>query len=200
MRKLRMAIAAIALASTGGVWLAPGTASAGGGGGCMLEPAPASGSPVTGTEVDVAAMCFQTPVLYTETGSTVTWTNSDSVPHTVTGSFGSKDIRPGKAVRFTFSEAGVFPYACIYHPGMVGTVVVGDATAPGVAVSEVSPAAGGGGGSTKADATRAASARPPSPSRTGVALLAGAVGLAVGAAAGFGLRVARRRPVATVGR
>lgn len=197
MRRLRMAVA---LALTGSLWFATGTASAGGGGGCILEPASASSTSATGTEVDIAAMCFQTPVLYTETGSTVTWTNSDSVPHTVTGSFGSKEMRPGKAARFTFATAGVYPYACIYHPGMVGAVVVGNANALGVAVSEVSPAAVVGGGSSKAATTRAAGAQSPRPSRTGVALLAGAVGLAVGGAAGFGLRVARRRSVATVER
>lgn len=191
MRGLRKGVA-VGLIAGGALWTFVGTAAAGGGGGCILEPASA-----TGSAVDIAAMCFNTPVLYTETGSTVTWTNSDSVPHTVTGSFGSKELRPGKAARFTFAQAGVFPYACLFHPGMVGAVVVGSANALGVAVSEASPGAVDGASSSAAE-TQARDATSSSASRAGVALLAGAAGLVVGAAVGFALRAARGRPAAAV--
>jgi plastocyanin len=70
-------------------------------------------------------------------GTTVTWTNNDSQPHTVTsGSNGQPDnkfnsspnftplLNPGQTFSFTFTEAGEYPYYCMLHPNMVGTVSV----------------------------------------------------------------------------
>ncbi|AFU58116.1 putative blue (type1) copper domain-containing protein [Candidatus Nitrososphaera gargensis Ga9.2] len=70
-------------------------------------------------------------------GDTVTWTNDDSTPHTVTsGSNGQPDGRfdsspnlnplmnPGQTFSHTFEEAGEYPYYCALHPNMVGTVNV----------------------------------------------------------------------------
>ena len=70
-------------------------------------------------------------------GTTVTWTNNDSQPHTVTsGSNGQPDnkfnsspnftplLNPGQTFSFTFTEAGEYPYFCLLHPNMVGTVNV----------------------------------------------------------------------------
>ena len=70
-------------------------------------------------------------------GTTVTWTNNDSQPHTVTsGSNGQPDnkfnsspnftplLNPGQTFSFTFTEAGEYPYFCLLHPNMVGTVSV----------------------------------------------------------------------------
>jgi plastocyanin len=70
-------------------------------------------------------------------GTTVTWTNNDSQPHTVTsGSNGQPDnkfnsspnfnplLNPGQTFSFTFTQAGNYPYFCTLHPNMVGTVSV----------------------------------------------------------------------------
>jgi plastocyanin len=60
-------------------------------------------------------------------GSTVTWTNNDSISHTATsntGAFDSGLIGAGGSFSFTFQSAGTFPYHCTIHPGMVGSVVV----------------------------------------------------------------------------
>jgi plastocyanin len=70
-------------------------------------------------------------------GTTVTWTNNDSQPHTVTsGSNGQPDdkfnsspnfnplLNPGQTFSFTFTQAGNYPYFCMLHPNMVGTVSV----------------------------------------------------------------------------
>ncbi|HEV8387800.1 MAG TPA: plastocyanin/azurin family copper-binding protein [Nitrososphaera sp.] len=70
-------------------------------------------------------------------GDTVIWTNKDSTIHTATsgssgtptGMFGGTNeapalIQPSKTQSFTFTEAGEFPYFCILHPTMVGSVVV----------------------------------------------------------------------------
>jgi len=69
-------------------------------------------------------------------GTTVRWTNEDTVAHTVTsgvsdGSSGSDDGRfdsgfldQGGTFTFTFDEPGVYPYFCIPHPWMRGSVTV----------------------------------------------------------------------------
>jgi plastocyanin len=60
-------------------------------------------------------------------GTTVTWTNTDSVSHTSTSNGGGWDsglIGPGRGFSFTYPTAGTFAYHCAIHPGMVGVVVV----------------------------------------------------------------------------
>jgi plastocyanin len=64
-------------------------------------------------------------------GTTVTWTNNDAEPHTVnagenatpSGLFDSY-IPPAGTFQHTFTEPGEYPYFCILHPNMVGTVEV----------------------------------------------------------------------------
>jgi len=58
-------------------------------------------------------------------GEVVEWKNDDLVPHTATsGSFDSGTIASGQSWRHTFTDAGVFPYACAFHPQMKGVVIV----------------------------------------------------------------------------
>ena len=60
-------------------------------------------------------------------GSTVTWTNNDTLTHTVTsdsGAFDSGSLAPGAKFTFTFLTRGTFAYHCTPHPGMVASVVV----------------------------------------------------------------------------
>lgn len=60
-------------------------------------------------------------------GTTVTWTNRDDVPHTVTSTqqkFRSKALDTGEQFSFTFTGAGTYPYFCSVHPMMTGKVVV----------------------------------------------------------------------------
>jgi len=35
-------------------------------------------------------------------------------------------LKKGHEATYEFAEAGVFPYVCTWHPGMVGAIVVGD--------------------------------------------------------------------------
>lgn len=65
-------------------------------------------------------------------GTTITWTNTDSVPHSVTADdkrFDSGPILPGKTFQWTVSGGGPVPYHCIFHPSMTAVVDVGAATA-----------------------------------------------------------------------
>jgi len=60
-------------------------------------------------------------------GTTIEWTNTDPLPHTVTAtdkSFDSGLIKPGKTFRHTFTTVGTFNFYCIPHPFMTGTVGV----------------------------------------------------------------------------
>ncbi len=58
-------------------------------------------------------------------GGEVTWTNRDSVNHTVTGDDWGSELF-GKDQTFTkkFETPGVYPYYCMPHPNMTGRVVV----------------------------------------------------------------------------
>ena len=83
----------------------------------------------TGAEevtVDIKDFAFGDP-LEIAVGTTVTWTNLDSAPHTVSqkgGGFQSGKLDEGATFSFTFEEAGTFDYFCEFHPNMSGTVIV----------------------------------------------------------------------------
>jgi len=61
--------------------------------------------------------------------STVSWTNDDSIQHTITsdeeGLFVSGPISPGETFDNTFDTLGEFGYHCSIHPWMTGRVMVG---------------------------------------------------------------------------
>ena len=84
--------------------------------------------------------CFIPSEVTIDVGSEVTWINDDA-GHTV--SSGDLEVDPdnvgtifdsglfpaGKTFSYTFEEAGEFPYLCIVHPWMKGTVIVQEAHA-----------------------------------------------------------------------
>jgi plastocyanin len=60
-------------------------------------------------------------------GTTVTWTNNDSIAHDSVadnGLWNSGILGPGQSFQFRFATAGTFTYKCTIHPNMVGTVTV----------------------------------------------------------------------------
>ena len=62
-------------------------------------------------------------------GTTVTWTNNDSIPHTSTSDTGVWDsgiLSSGQSFSFAFTQAGTYPYHCAIHgaASMSGTIVV----------------------------------------------------------------------------
>jgi tetratricopeptide (TPR) repeat protein/plastocyanin/sugar lactone lactonase YvrE len=79
---------------------------------------------------------YQPNPIQASTGARVTWTNDDSQPHTATsgedatpdGTFDSGIMAPGAIFGHTFTAAGEYPYFCLLHPNMVGTVSVSTAT------------------------------------------------------------------------
>ncbi len=84
-------------------------------------------SPVAGDSVGMAGSAFSPANLLVRIGSTVVWTNDDSIPHTATAddrSWSSGDLQPGATFRRTFTTPGSYPYTCLYHPWMRGIVTV----------------------------------------------------------------------------
>lgn len=59
-------------------------------------------------------------------GDTITWVNKDTVPHTVTARDKSFDLHmgPGQSAKMTTDKEGSFPFYCIYHATMRGTLKV----------------------------------------------------------------------------
>jgi plastocyanin len=89
----------------------------------IAPPAVAAGT----ISVSIKNFAFSPASVSAKPGDTVTWTNNDSVAHTVTatdGSFDTGAIDPGKSASITFSAAGTFAYRCSIHPSMTGSVKV----------------------------------------------------------------------------
>lgn len=91
----------------------------------------ATATPTTKTSASVSVsiknFAFNPSTITVHKGTKVTWTNNDSVGHTVTGNNGgpaSQLINPGQSYSYTFNTVGSFPYHCGVHPSMLGTVQV----------------------------------------------------------------------------
>jgi 3',5'-cyclic AMP phosphodiesterase CpdA len=87
----------------------------------LAEQAPAAAA------VSIDNFQFSAPTLRVSAGTTVTWTNRDDVPHTVTSTkklFDSKAIDTDETFSRRFDDAGTFGYFCAMHPRMTGEVVV----------------------------------------------------------------------------
>jgi plastocyanin len=68
---------------------------------------------------------FSPGTIRVKVGDTVTWTNNDSMPHTVEFSDEESDtLNEGDTYTKTFDTAGSFSYICGLHPNMRGMVIV----------------------------------------------------------------------------
>jgi plastocyanin len=136
------------VAIAGVLFLFPSAAAASGGGGC--------GGPVSdaaGTRVDIRGNCFSPTILRAAPGDVITFTNTDPNTHTVlgaNGAWGGYDLlKRGREATYAFTEAGVYPYVCTLHAGMVGTIVVGDGVGGAIdTTTAAGPVVPGGSAST----------------------------------------------------
>ena len=91
-------------------------------------PAQAHENPAGITKVTIRLFKFSPETIEVKTGQTVEWANDDLTPHTVTsqgaGELDSGSIDAGSSWRHTFTQAGIFPYYCTFHPEMKGTIIV----------------------------------------------------------------------------
>ncbi|MFA4850426.1 MAG: cupredoxin family copper-binding protein [Methanoregula sp.] len=98
----------------------------------QTAPATVASPAATGGENTIAIKNFAfvpTP-LTVKSGTTVTWTNQDSAPHTIVSDTGSPvsivsdSLSTGASFTFTFTQPGTYTYHCSIHPSMKGTVIV----------------------------------------------------------------------------
>jgi plastocyanin len=96
------------------------------------------------SSVTIKNIAFDPATVHVSVGGTVTWTNDDSVSHSVTADDGSFDSNPschldllgepvgcmtqGQTFPHSFFNAGSFAYHCRIHDNMQGTVVVDPVT------------------------------------------------------------------------
>ncbi len=93
-----------------------------------VEPVAGSGAP--GCE---ATECYTPSTVTIAAGGTVTFSNTDTAPHTSTsgtaadgpdGVFDTSLIMANASYSVTLSDAGTYPYFCMVHPWMEGTIIV----------------------------------------------------------------------------
>ena len=95
----------------------------------MSAPAAGNGAPVATDAVTIKNFGFSPATISVAAGSTVVWTNDDSVQHDITfdgGGIVSSVLNHNDTFSHTFPAAGTYHYICSIHPFMHGTVIVTD--------------------------------------------------------------------------
>jgi plastocyanin len=81
-------------------------------------------------DVAISAFTFQPAVLTVNVGESVTWMNTDGVPHTSTAALNhlwGHLVTSTDSFTYTFDTPGTYAYFCEMHPAMVGSInVVGE--------------------------------------------------------------------------
>ena len=78
--------------------------------------------------ISMGGSAFSPNTVTVQGGTRVTWTNTDSMPHTVTadnGSYNSGALAPGQTYSLTFSTKGEYTYYCALHGGKGGVGMSG---------------------------------------------------------------------------
>jgi plastocyanin len=165
----------------------PGAALAGGG--CHTGATQGDATGKKEATVRIVDACFTASILKVDPETPVTFVNTDAgLIHNVGGNQWGQfdDMHTGDAFTATFTEEGVYPFACSYHPGMTGAIVVGDGLGAG---------SGEAVGITPLDRETKADAAPTAITTAPVAasasplpwIAAGVGGMALGVAIAFGV-------------
>jgi plastocyanin len=142
--------------------------------------------------VEMVDACFSASITTVDPGTEVTFVNLDEgVTHNVGGNLWGnlEDMYAGDTYTAIFDEAGIYPFACSYHPGMTGAIVVGDGKGAGngtevsTAPPELDPVS-----TTTTSEPVAATSASPAP----WIVAAGVGGLGLGAAAMFAIAGRKR--------
>jgi plastocyanin len=105
-------------------------AACGGGGSSGSSSSNPASAPARGfgasSSVDIKGFAYNPDSITVAKGGSVTWTNSDSKPHTATtqGTFDTGTLTQGQSKQITFDKPGTYDYICTLHPFMKGKVVV----------------------------------------------------------------------------
>jgi len=87
----------------------------------------AASKPVASDAVHIKNFAFSPSTVTVKAGSTVVWTNDDSIQHDITfdgGGITSNAMNHNDTFSHTFTTAGTYHYICSIHPFMHGTVIV----------------------------------------------------------------------------
>lgn len=95
-------------------------------------PAPSTtteqSSSAQGNNVEIKGFAYQPATLTVKAGTTVTWTNKDSVGHSATSddgkTFDTGVFAQNETAKVTFNTPGTYNYHCTVHPSIKGTIVV----------------------------------------------------------------------------
>lgn len=96
------------------------------------QPPPAP-PPTQGTGINIQNFAFNPETVTISVGTTLTWINLDSAPHTVTSDdnlFDSGNLNQNATFSHTFTTPGTFTYHCSIHPSMTAKVVVQGTQSP----------------------------------------------------------------------
>ncbi|HCR55431.1 TPA: hypothetical protein DIV49_00505 [Candidatus Saccharibacteria bacterium] len=78
--------------------------------------------------VEISNFSYSPSVIRVKVGTKVTWTNKDTVQHSVVGDkladLSGPLLSTDKTYSFTFDKVGTYGYHCAPHPHMKGTVFV----------------------------------------------------------------------------
>jgi len=75
--------------------------------------------------VSIENFTFNPAVLTIKVGTTVIWTNNDTVEHNIkSADFNSPLMKKGETYEFKFDKAGTYDYSCGIHPTMTGKIIV----------------------------------------------------------------------------
>lgn len=92
-------------------------------------PTPAAGaSTAASANVGISAYKFVPSTISVKRGGSVTFSNRDPTAHTATADTGSSfdtgTLQQGQSKKVTFETSGTFPYHCVFHAFMTGSVIV----------------------------------------------------------------------------
>lgn len=93
-----------------------------------ITQVPQTTNSVSANKVNIINFAFDPANITVKAGSIVRWVNGDAVPHRI--QFDDKHISasfilaPSDSWSQKFDEPGIYPYICLVHPEMHGTVIV----------------------------------------------------------------------------
>jgi plastocyanin len=182
------------VAATALVLCLPAASLAGGGchGGATHQDSTGEGE----ATVEMVDACFSAAITEVDPGTPVTFVNlDDGITHNVGGTLWGnyEDMYTDDTYTATFDEPGIYPFACNYHPGMTGAIVVGGGTGVGNG-SEVSTTAP----ELEPVSTRTVTSQPVAATASPVPwIAAGLIGIGVGAGVALlAIRFGKKSPAA----
>jgi plastocyanin len=92
-----------------------------------LRPDPVLARPSPAVTVAIRNFVFPRAVIRVAPGTRVTFINEDDAAHSATATspqFDTGTLNQGQSRTITFRRAGVYRYICLYHPFMLGKLIV----------------------------------------------------------------------------